>query len=523
LSIIIGEHINGAVMKKKIALLIAIVSFSFVLPIGAEDLAPATTDKVPVPPPIADQTQPDKNPAAPALPVITLAQILEQAHSSGSDFALVSKTLDTARLQRALDIAKQGVTLNASGAWSLGSSPSADTTVAEQALISKAIAATGSTTSSSTQGTSQSAQGSLALSGPLTKVTVNVAQTLPPGTALPNSQSSLLGITASQTVWDGYPGGQFSATLKKSDLALQTKESQAIQGTSAAIAKVKQYYITMLAAQSDLEIKKQVASKQENLLAQIQAVYAIKQASAIDLKTAQINARSADIDVAFAEKTLRMANERLAVLVGKPAGDRFTVADIPAPVLPAGSAEDAIRIGLSKRTELVQYALSAKSATIDAALAGSQAQPVISLTGGAGVAVSWTTPSVMAEALSLGAKVSMPILDAGNALYQQQTSNSQAALYTLQAGQMKATIASDIRDDYETVQLQAQKADLAKQSADLAESQFTLTKTQNTFGTATTQDVLTASVLAATAEVAYGTAKNAYLLAELNLEIAMGL
>ena len=147
----------------------------------------------------------------------------------------------------------------------------------------------------------------------------------------------------------------------------------------------------------------------------------------------------------------------------------------------------------------------------------------MSLTGGLGLAQSWASPTLSASALSVGAKVTLPILDSGAAAFQAKASEGLAAVYALQAAQLQKTLASDIRDYYETAQLLAEKVDLAKQSADLAESQFELVKAQNKFGTATTQDLLTASVTAATAEVAYGSARNAYLLAELSLETAMGL
>ena len=58
---------------------------------------------------------------------------------------------------------------------------------------------------------------------------------------------------------------------------------------------------------------------------------------------------------------------------------------------------------------------------------------------------------------------------------------------------------------------------------ELADAQFELVKAQNKYGTATLQDVLTASVTAATAEEGYQTAKSAYLGAILQLSTAMGL
>jgi outer membrane protein len=462
-------------------------------------------------------------PASP--PEVTLSQALDEAASSGGDIALVGKTLAAARLQRSLDLAKQALTLSASGGYSLADGLGASATAAEQSLLGRASSAAAGSGSAQTsnQGVAQQVQGSVSLGLPLTKVTLSASQGIPSSTAKDPSQSSVLGLTASQTIWDGYPGGQYQAALKKSDLTMQGKELTAVQGRSAALAKAKQAYITMLAAQRDLDVKKQVLDKQSKLLAQIQATYALKQASEIDLKTAQINAKGAELDAATADKTFRLANERLAVIMGRPAGSAFRVADVDEPELPAVDVDEAIRIGLSQRTDLAQYGLSARSARIDSALARAQSSPTLSLTGGAGLAVAWSGPSASSTALSLGAKVTLPLIDSGAAELQAKTSEAAASLYDAQAAQLRNTISSDIRDNYQTAQLLRQKIDLARQSAMLAESQFELVKTQNQYGTATVQDVLNASVAAASAEVAYGTARNSYLIAELVLETSMGL
>lgn len=452
-----------------------------------------------------------------------MAQALDEAASSGADLALVERSLGVARLQRSLDLAKQGLSLSASGAYSLAEALGDDSSSARQTLISRAESAAAGSALSSYSGLAQSASGSLALSSPLTKASLSVSHSMPPVTAASSTQASVLGLTATQTLWDGYLGGQFAATLAKSGLTLQGKELAAVQGRSAAVAKVKQAYVAMLAAQRDLDIKKKTFEKQSRLLAQVQAVYALQQASAIDLKTAQINARSAEIDAATSDKALRIANEKLAVLMGRASGERFSVADFEDPALPASSIDEAIKIGLEKRVDLAQAGISARSSRIDASLARAQASPTVSLTGGAGLSVSWTATPLSETALSLGAKVALPILDSGTADFQAKANEAQAALYDLQAATLKKTLASDIRDYYESAVLLSERIELSRQSADLAESQFELVKTQNEYGTATTQDLLAASVTAATAEAAYGTARNSYLLAVLNLETAMGL
>lgn len=464
-----------------------------------------------------------------ALPVVSLDKILEEAAASGADLRLVDQTLGAARLQRSLDLAKQGLNVSASGGYTLadavGPSGTGTTGLASQASLSAKAeaAATGSSALSGTLGAAQAAQGALALSTPLTKISVSASQSLPSVDSTSYYASTIVGVTASQTIWDGYLGGQYLATLEKSGLTLQGKELQAVQSKSQAVSKVKQAYIAMLAAQRDLAIKKQVLDKQTKLLDQLKAVFALKQASAIDLKTAQINARSAEIDVALSDKTLRLANERLAVMIGRQAGDRFVVADVPDPKLPAASIDEAIKIGLEKRTDLAQYGVSARSSRIDAVLARAAAQPGVSLLGGAGLALGWNLAPSQEAALSVGAKLTLPLVDSGAADLQARTSEAQARLYDIQAEQLRGTLSSDIRDYYESAQLSFEKIDLARQSADLAEAQLELEEAQNKYGTATTQDMLTASVTAATAEVAYGTARNAYLLAELSLETAMGM
>jgi outer membrane protein TolC len=482
-------------------------------------------------------------PPAASPPSITLQDAIDSASASGDDFLIAAGALDVAKKQRALDLAKQGLSLNASGSFGMVDGLGTDTVTTastdkaviaatsalqsyDQGLISKAVsAASGGSPSSSYNGIASAPSASLSLSGPLTKATLSASQTIPvPQPDIPTvAQSSVVGLSLTQTVWDGYPGGQYRATLAKSLLTLQGKELAATQSGSAAVAKVKQAYIAMLAAQRDLDIKKQVLAKQRSLLAQIEAVYAIKQASAIDLKTAQVNARSAEIDATTSDKTLRLANERLAVIMGRGPSERFSVADLDDPAMPAASVDEAISIGLQKRSDVAQLDLNAKSSLIDAAVTRAQAKPNVSLNGGAGLAVGWISTPVVAGALSVGAKVALPVFDSGAADLQAKTSEGQAALYGLQAAQLRKTLSSDIRDYFESARLQADKVALAKDSMDLADAQFELVKAQNKYGTATVQDVLTASVTAATAEVGYGTAKSSYLSAVLQLATAMGL
>lgn len=457
--------------------------------------------------------------ASPAPRELSLDYCLSKALSSGADAAIAARNLDAARAAYALDASKNAFSLSLSGGYSLNDnlpSPSLTSSLASS-LLSKA-----GSTYSSAEDLYHSIQAGLSLSrgaaaSPSTKLSLSASQFLPEGL-------SALSFSLAQTLWDGYPGGQASASVAKSLLSLQGKELQSLQARSLIAANVKKAYVTALGAQRAYSLKVEIAKKQRSLLDQMRAVFALKQASSIDLKTAEINARGADLDIETAEHDLALARQRLANLVGLPPDSDFAVADTEDEALPAASLDEAVSLGLQKRAELALSDLSRRSSSIDAALARGQAQPNVSLTGALGTAFDSGVGAVAeADFASIGVKLSLPVLDGGAAAAQLASSSAYMGLYATQRRQLELSIAADIRDAYWLMTIQKEKVDLAKESQDLYEAQLLLTKTQNSYGTATNQDLLTAAVNAANAETAYLSAKSGYVLAVLSLETAMGL
>ena len=142
-------------------------------------------------------------------------------------------------------------------------------------------------------------------------------------------------------------------------------ELSTASGRQNVVSAVTQAYFVMLGAQRNLAVKKEIREQQASLLAQISAVEALKQATAIDLRTAQINAQSADIDARSAENDLRIARIRLAQLIGWPRERLFVVAEQDDPQDPAASVEEAIAEALQKRTEIQQIELNRQASAID--------------------------------------------------------------------------------------------------------------------------------------------------------------
>ncbi|HUX39480.1 MAG TPA: TolC family protein [Rectinemataceae bacterium] len=468
--------------------------------------------------------------------VVSLEEAMAAAMAGNDDLSIAQGNLAAARATHATNLAKAEPSLAGSASAGL-TEGFGDQTQA------KATGASGIGLGEVLSGGLSFAEGTAtATSG--TRIGLTATQSLPvsPQTGTSGGatnkvavpQTTLVSATISQTIWDGYLGGQTKAVVDQSLLTLQGKELAARQARSAAAAKVKQAYISALVAQRTLALRLGIQGKQASLLAQIRATYAIKQASAIDLKTAQINARSAELDVETSRHDYSLARQRLATLIGLPAEADYRVAEIDAPKPPASSLDEAIAKGLANRADIAQYDIAKRQALIGAALARGAAQPSLIATGGIGLGFNWGasadpvlgTSSVSAangQSISLGLKLGLPILDAGAAKAAEAVSSANAGVASTQAAQLRKNVQADIRDAWWNLQILAERTDLAAQSVELAQNQLDLTQAQVKYGTATNQDLLTASVNAANAEVSWLTAKSNQLLAELSLETAMGL
>lgn len=473
----------------------------------------------------------------PALPpseagnrVITFDEAIAAAMAGNDDLAIAAGNLAAARATHQANLAKNEPSLSASGSAGI-------TDGFNDQSMAKATGASGIGIGESFSGGLSFGIGTAnATSG--TRIGLSATQTVPVSPQIPASgtgsvavpQTTVVAATISQTIWDGYVGGQTQALVDQSLLTLKGKELAARQAKSAASAKVKQAYITALVAQRTLALRLGILDKLNSLYKQLQATYAIKQASAIDLQTAEINAKSAELDVETSRHDYSLARQRLALLIGLAPDANYRVAEIDVPKLPVASLDDAIAQGLAKRADIAQYDIAQRSALINAAVASGSAQPSLLATGGIGAGFNWgasfgtsKVEAASGQSINLGLKLGMPILDSGAAKAAEDAAKATARVAATQAAQLRKSVAADIRDAWWNLQILAKRSDLAAQSVDLSESQFALMQAQVKFGTATNQDMLTASVNAANAEVAWLTAKSNQLLAELTLETAMGL
>lgn len=449
-------------------------------------------------------------------PVVSLQQSIDEALANGDDNKILQANLDLGRSQHLENVSKNSWGLN--GSASAGYNvPGGDATVlsAKQSSLSSIT--------SSTQGT----QIGLGAVSPLTSVSVTASPWSPPvlpwGTkaASPTGDTfGFVGLNLAQTLWNGYPGGPTQAVVDKSSLALQSKVLSTASGRLGIILRVKQAYYAMLAAQQNLAVTQQIEQKQDALLAQIQAVYKLRQASDVDLKTAQINAQSAHVDVENALHMLRIAGIQLSLLMGRPPEAEFSVVQPDSQPVPASTLPEAISLALTHRVDFQQLELSRKSNQVDLALARGQATPTVSVNGGVSQFIDYNSRS--AWLANAGVKVAMPVLDAGAAKNLVDTAVKQDEIYLAQERQLQKAIAATIQNDWETVRIIGERVEVARLTAENDDLLVEVYRIQNQNGAASTQDLLTASVNAASARTAYVQAQSNAQLAVLQLLSDMG-
>jgi len=440
-------------------------------------------------------------------PVVSLSESIDAALANGFDNKILQATLDVSRAQYAETVSKNALGL--AGTAAAGYNYPFGNSAVE---ISKSSYL--SSTSTATQGVLVG----LGLNGPLTSIALSALPWSPPVGSGDNT--SLVGISATQVLWNGYPGGTGQATVDLGLLSLQGAELSTQTSRLSLVYRVKQAYFTMFAAQENLTVTQQILAKQNALLDQLTTVYKLKQASDVDLKTAQINAQSAAIDVKTAEHTLRQARIQLSILMGRPLDAQYDVTAPDVPAVPASTLSDAIATALSQRPDIKQLELSRKSVAVNIALAQGQATPTISVTGGINQAFDWDLQT--AWYANAGVKISLPILDAGAAQNLVIAGQKQDQAYALQEQQLRATITAAIQNDWEALDLANQRVELARLTAENDDLLVEVYKIQAQNGTASEQDLLTASVNAASAHTAYVQAQSNAKLAVLQLLNDMG-
>jgi outer membrane protein TolC len=441
---------------------------------------------------------------------LTLSQCVEAALTKGDELAIIRGTLGVSRAQYEQTVSSNSLALSGSVGYGI------DGATGDSGLVTAYASQTGV---SVTDSLPQSMQAALTLSGPMTSLSLGGLRVLPLlGSA---NDSGLVSLSASQKIWDGYPGGATKAKVEKSLLSLHAAELSADSDTASLVYRVKEAYLTVLTSQRALAVKRDILATQESSLAQMEESFKLQQATVVDVQTARINVKSAQIDLASEQDTLGAARVSLVSLMGGGSDDEFSVEEVDASAESTLTLAEAIARGLAQRPELKQLALDLQSADIDLALILGQKTPSVSMSGGAYMMFGASAPT-SAAAVSASLSLSMPVLDAGSALHREEENRHQREVYVREQSQKKRAISLEIEKAYNTLKRQRENLELARLRAENAEAYYQVEKTGNQYGTVTNHDVLAASVDAASAQVSWAEARSNVVLAALALQNAMG-
>ena len=158
----------------------------------------------------------------------------------------------------------------------------------------------------------QALEAGLALSGPMTSVSLGGSYYLPLVGSF--SDTSLVTMNVSQTIWDGYPGGTQKATVEKSLLSLRAKQLTTDSDRASFVYDVKQAYLTLLSSQRTIAAKRDILAKQESSLAQMEVSFKLQHATAVDFRPPRSTSRAQRLTFETEQNMLREAR----IIPGQP-------------------------------------------------------------------------------------------------------------------------------------------------------------------------------------------------------------
>jgi outer membrane protein TolC len=412
---------------------------------------------------------------------ITLTQVLQAALAAGPDAKAAGLSLDAARAQ--YDQAAAQASSNLKGTASAGYSPDrADSLGAD-----------------------------LSFSLPRTMTSADLS-----GSYSITRDDLAAELRVSQTIWDGYgtpiDGGKSAASLKQSELSLRGKELASESARQNVVSTVKQAYYALLAAQHTVSARQEALNQQQAQYERTKVLADAQLATSLELQQAEINARSAELDLAEAEAGLATSRRTLSLAAGWPGDRAYTAAEAPDPVAPELDIPTLVATAMKNRVDVQQQELSAQSTAITLALRKAAKSPTVSASG-----------SVSLDTWSVGVSGTIPIVDSGLAAAQVRETEITNEQARLEAAQLAETVTTEVTAAVTDLKDLIARADLAASRRDLAQAKHELAQTKLSLGIGSTLDALDVLVALTEADVSLAKAKSDVHLGILRLQDAVGI
>ncbi|GBC97699.1 Outer membrane efflux protein BepC [bacterium HR17] len=275
--------------------------------------------------------------------------------------------------------------------------------------------------------------------------------------------------------------------------------SFAYERTRADIAlRVAQQFFAVLQARAQVQLQRRVLDRARRLLEAAEAGYKAGTAARLDVLRAQVQVRTAEVDLLAAQNQERVAMLTLRNLMGVNDDFAFDIAEPPDETFAPPSLTVLLAQALRQRPEVKQGEWQRASADAAKQLARLQTFPLLTVTGNYSRYPS-TTRAIDKE-WSLNLIVSYPIFDGGRVRAELEQAQLQAEQAELSLKQTLDTVRLEVQQAYLNWQNARERWSAAQLAVKEASETARLTEEAYRTGAASLLDVLNAQVALAQAE-----------------------
>lgn len=446
------------------------------------------------------------------LPVVGVDEAVQAALHGGPGVKTAQLALDAAGAALVQARAKQGLTVGESAGYVYSG-----TTEGTAPTLS---ANSGAAQAGSSPTLGSNVKGGVTVSGPESSLGVSALQSLPQNST---DRVTSFGLSGSQVLWDGTPGGSAGANVKLAEDAYKAASATQAAAVKTAVYQVQQAYYTLLGDQKTLSVRRATLGQSQQNLAAETGLRDNQRATDLDVLQMQVTERQAELDVRSALNQIAFDRKALSILLGWPLEKVYLASDAGAPVPAVSSADEGVRAALSHRAELAALDAQVDSARVSLGLQKAASSPVVSLTGSLGSGLDWTA-GASTQNYTLGLDVALPpVWDGGSQGAQVQQASDQAATYEIQRDQERQSIAAQVQNAWFAVTDTRDRLELAATNVQQAQGVYDLEKLKLSVGLETVLNVLTAFTSLTTAQVGLEQAKSNAILAVLSFNNALGL
>jgi outer membrane protein len=324
------------------------------------------------------------------------------------------------------------------------------------------------------------------------------------------------GITAGQTLYDF---GNRRGTMAYSQAELAAAEHNLERVRQSVVYEVRRAYFSLLAAEQELEARRQALANQEKHLEQVRAFYSVGRRPRIDVTTQEVAVTQARVHLREAEETVRVARAALATAMGLPIEQAPEPADSPNTLESFGSLETLLAEAEQNRPDVQALRQQVEAARAVVLIARSALKPSFSLSALLNyrnlkfpLVYNWGLAGLVTQSLFSGGYNQARVAEAEA---QQKAAEAQLESLLLRVRQEVFADFSDLTVARDRIALSDQALGEARENLTLAEGRY-----QNGYGNII--ELNDAQLLLTESQVNAIVARLQYHLAAAALEIALG-